>query len=66
MPVNTHTVITLLQQEKHITDMTGGVLPDQVDDISPDHLEQLKMGYYETKVVVTPEEARSIERQTVN
>ena len=45
----------------------GGVLPDQVyDDLSPDELEQKKTRWYETKVVVTPEEARYIERQTVD
>ena len=43
----------------------GGVLPEESDnDVSPDHLKQLKDGFYETKVVVTPEEAKAIEEQT--
>lgn len=38
-----------------------GVLPDEMDDdISPDLLEQLKQGYYSTKVVITSEEARKL------
>ena len=41
-----------------------GVLPDEID--SPDHLEQLKTGFYKTKVVVTPEEAKTIERHTID
>ena len=45
----------------------GGVLPDEVDDdISPEILKQLKQGFYDTKVVVTLEEAKAIERQTVD
>lgn len=45
----------------------GGVLPDEMDDdVSPDYLEQMKNGFYETKVVITPEEARTIERQTLD
>ena len=32
--------------------------------MSPDHIEALKKGFYETKVVVTTEEARQIEEQT--
>ncbi len=43
----------------------GGIGPDEViDDISPESLEQLKMSYFETKVSVTPEEAKEIERCT--
>ena len=45
----------------------GGVLPDESDDdVSRDILERLKNGFYETKLVVTPKEAREIERQTIN
>lgn len=45
----------------------GGVLPDESDnDVSPDHLDRLKTGFYETKVVVTPEEVKAIERQTLD
>ena len=42
-----------------------GVLPEEANDISPDHL-QLKMGFYETKVVVTPETVNCIERHTLD
>ena len=43
----------------------GGVLPEESDDdVSPDHLKQLKDGFYKTKVAVTPEEAKTIEKQT--
>ena len=42
-----------------------GVLPDESDnDVSPDHLKQLKDGFYKTKVIVTPEEAKAIEQNT--
>ena len=42
-----------------------GVLPDENDnDFSPDHLKQLKDGFYKTKVIVTPEEAKTIEQNT--
>ena len=45
----------------------GGVLPDEADDdLSHAHLEQMKAGYYETKVVVTPETVNFIERQTLD
>lgn len=45
----------------------GGVSPDEIDDdVSPDILEELKNGFYKTKVVVTSEEAKTIERQTVD
>ncbi len=50
--VNTQTLRMWLQLAKH-TDV--GNLPEEVDDISPEHLEQLKMGFYETKVVVNSE-----------
>ena len=44
----------------------GDVLPDEIDDdVSPELLEKLKNGYYETKVVITPE-ARVIERETID
>jgi hypothetical protein len=43
----------------------GELTPDDVDDdISKEHLEELKDGFYETKVVVTSEEAKEIEQQT--
>ena len=36
-----------------------GVLPDEIDDnVSPD---QLTTGFYKAKVVVTPEEAKTID-----
>ena len=45
----------------------GGVLPDEADDdLSHAHLEQMKAGYYETKVVVTPETVNFIERQMLD
>jgi hypothetical protein len=44
-----------------------GILPDESDnDVSPEHLDQLKTGFYNTKVVVTPEAANSIERETID
>ncbi len=43
----------------------GGISPGQVDDDIPsDVLEALKRGYYDTRVVVTGEEARNIEEAT--
>ena len=40
-------------------------LSDEVDDdISPEHLEELKKSFYRTKVLVTPEEAIEIEQET--
>lgn len=58
-----NTVTALKAYSRH----NGGVLPDEIDDdISPDFLEQLKKGFYDTKVVVTPEEAKAIERQTLD
>ena len=45
----------------------GGVSPDEIDgDVPRDHLEQLKSGYYSTKVEVSAEEAKSIERRTID
>ena len=42
-------------------------MPHEVDDdVTPDLLEDLKIGFYETKVRVTPEQAKAIEKQTVN
>ena len=38
-----------------------GVLPEEANDISPDHLDQVKMGLYEMKVVVIPETVNCIE-----
>ena len=35
-----------------------------VDDVSPEYLEELKSGYYETKVIISEEEASAIERET--
>ncbi len=42
-----------------------GDLPEE-DDISQGHLEQLKKGFYETKVAVTSEAVNYIERNTLN
>ncbi len=43
----------------------GGISPDDVhNDISAEHLENLKTSYYETKVVVTAEDANKIETGT--
>ncbi len=43
----------------------GGISPDEVnEDISPEHLDELKQGYYQTKVVVTPTEVKTIEINT--
>ena len=42
-----------------------GILPEEVsDDITPEHLEQLKNSFYKTKVVVTDDEAKAIETCT--
>ena len=38
-----------------------GVLPDEADDVSHHHLEQIKAGYYETNVVITSETINFIE-----
>lgn len=43
----------------------GGLSPGGEDDgISPEHLEELKKGFYETKEVVNSEEAIEVEKQT--
>ena len=43
----------------------GGLSPDDIDDdISPEHLAELKKGYYKTKVIVTSERAKEIEHET--
>ena len=53
------------QSRKAYSRHDGGLSPDDVDDdISPEHLEELKKGYYETKVIVTPEKAAEIEHST--
>ena len=41
-----------------------GLLPEEIDDISPEHLKELKKSFYETKVIVTPEEATKIQQDT--
>ena len=39
-----------------------GITPEEVnDDLTPEHLEELKDGFYRTKVVVTADEAKAIE-----
>ena len=44
-----------------------GILPDEIiEDVTKEDLEQLKSSYYETKVVITEEEAQKIEQQTRN
>ncbi len=54
-----------LEAQKAYSRHDSGLLPDEVDDdISPKHLEELKKSYYETKVVVTPQEILEIERNT--
>ena len=41
------------------------MLPDECDDdVSQDYLKQLKTGFYTTKVVITLEEAKEIEKLT--
>ncbi len=43
----------------------GGTSPDEVnDDILPEQLEQLKTGFYRTKVAITEQEAKEIEAST--
>ena len=43
----------------------GGIAPDEViEDISLESLEELKSSFYQTKVVLTREEAQKIEEQT--
>ena len=41
-----------------------GLLPEIDDDISPEHLKELKKSFCETKVIVTPEEAIKIQQDT--
>ena len=44
-----------------------GILPEEIiDDISPEELEELKITFYQTKVVLTKEVASEIEEQTRN
>jgi hypothetical protein len=43
----------------------GGISPEDIlEDISPQHLEELKYTFYETKVTINREEASRIERET--
>ena len=43
----------------------GGISPEEVhDDIPSDQLQQLQTSYYKTKVAITEEEARDIEKST--
>ena len=43
----------------------NGIEPDDVsDDVSPEHLTELRKTYYNSKVVVTKEEAEDLERYT--
>ena len=42
-----------------------GLFLEEIDDyISPEHLEELKKSFYETKVIVTPEETIKIQQDT--
>ena len=53
------------QARKAYSRHDGGLSPDDIDDdISPEHLAELKKGYYETKVIVTSERAKEIEHET--
>ena len=53
------------QARKAYSRHDGGISPDDVhEDISSDHLESLKKGFYETKVVITPDKVTEIEEQT--
>ena len=53
------------QARKAYSRHDGGLSPDEIDeDISLEHLEELKTGFYQTKVVITSEEAKQIELQT--
>ena len=50
---------------KAYTRHDDGIAPDNVsDDITPDYLEYMKMSFYNTKVVVTNEECKDIEKTT--
>ena len=43
------------------------MLPEEsVGDVPRDHLEQLKSGFYQTKVIVTSEQADHIEKCTID
>ena len=43
----------------------GGISPEQVDDDIPsDELKQLKTSFYETKVVITEERRKEVEKST--
>ena len=43
----------------------GGISPDELnEDISPEHLDELKQGFYQTKQVATPREVTQIENDT--
>ena len=44
----------------------SGMTPDDVADISSDHLKQLLDGFYSTKVAVNSDEAKQIEEKTRN
>ena len=45
----------------------GGISPEEVDDDIPsDELERLKANFYETKVVITEDEAKEVETNTRN
>ena len=50
----------------HKANNRHGSLPDETDDLSHHHLEKMKAGYYETKVVIAPETINFIERQTID
>ena len=53
------------QAKKAHVHQDDNVRPEEVvEDVSPEYLEELKMGYYETKVMVSEEEACAIERDT--
>ena len=42
-----------------------GIQPDEVsEDVSTEHLEELKNSFYKTKVSLTPEQARKLEMET--
>lgn len=43
----------------------GGISPNEViEDISPEHLDELKQSFYQTKVVVSPRNVSEIEKDT--
>jgi len=56
-----------LSARRAYTRHDGDISPDQIDnDIPLEHLQELKMGFYSTKVIVTTQEACKIERSTTN